>query len=125
MEEEDELRKKIKEINNSQDDQKTKNKKIFDLMNQSFKQQKKGEQQQEQKKICNHYERKCNIIAPCCNKEFPCRLCHNENSDHEINRFEIKEIVCRECNILQSASNECINCHIKFANYHCNICISL
>ena len=118
--EQDELRKKIQEINNSQDSQKTKNKKIFELMNQSFKQQKI----EENKKIlnCSHYERNCNIIAPCCNKEFPCRLCHNENSDHEINRFEIKEIVCRECSLLQEKSNECINCHITFAKYYCDIC---
>ncbi len=27
---------------------------------------------------CKHYFRKCNIFAPCCDKEFSCRLCHDQ-----------------------------------------------
>ncbi|KAG4186914.1 hypothetical protein ERO13_A08G072900v2 [Gossypium hirsutum] len=29
---------------------------------------------------CDHYKRRCKILAPCCNKTFPCRHCHNETS---------------------------------------------
>lgn len=27
---------------------------------------------------CEHYRRRCKIVAPCCNQVFPCRHCHNE-----------------------------------------------
>ena len=43
---------------------------------------------------CEHYKRGCKIIAPCCNKIFHCRLCHDEQSNHEINRFNIKKVQC-------------------------------
>ena len=121
--EENKLRKKIQEINNSQDDQKIKNKKIFELMNQNFKKKEQDENGiQHQQLECTHYKRKCNIMSPCCQIEFPCRLCHDENSDHQMNRFDIKQIICRECNFLQNTGNKCVNCSVIFANYHCEIC---
>ena len=81
---------------------------------------------------CIHYERKCNIISPCCQRIFGCRICHDdvmnlhgggtigvvsggngvggEGSGEESNkecgpmdRFGIKEIVCKECNVLQDS----------------------
>jgi hypothetical protein len=27
---------------------------------------------------CEHYRRRCKIVAPCCKEVFPCRHCHNE-----------------------------------------------
>jgi hypothetical protein len=27
---------------------------------------------------CNHYERNCSIISPCCGLAFGCRICHDE-----------------------------------------------
>ena len=74
---------------------------------------------------CVHYEdRKCNIISPCCSQIFGCRVCHDEmvTDGHEINRFLIREIVCKECHTKQDRSNKCINCNIIFGEYHCNIC---
>lgn len=71
---------------------------------------------------CEHYFRNCKIISPCCNKIYTCRLCHNDNEKHEINRFEIKEIVCSLCNTRQNVSNQCIKCNIEFAKYFCNKC---
>ena len=56
---------------------------------------------------CVHYpERKCNIIAPCCGEIFGCRICHDEQvtDGHEINRFDIREVVCKECNTRQERS---------------------
>jgi zinc finger-like protein len=39
---------------------------------------------------CKHYQRKCKLVAPCCNKAFPCRFCHDEASvdGHILNRYE-------------------------------------
>jgi len=77
---------------------------------------------------CIHYERKCNIISPCCQRIFGCRICHDDVmnllgggsgaissplppggigiGDGEcgpMDRFGIKEIVCKECNVLQDS----------------------
>ena len=62
---------------------------------------------------CEHYFRNFKLVSTCCNKIYICRFCHNENEDHEINRFEIKEIICCKCNILFSVilcvfSSHCI-----------------
>ena len=86
------------------------------------------EEEKEKKENCGHYISGCKIIANCCDKEFGCRICHDfETSEHEINRYEIEEIVCNHCNTRQPASNSCINkeCYFfveTFASYYCNIC---
>ena len=77
---------------------------------------------------CVHYERRCNIVAPCCNKIFGCRVCHDEMTPPPghgaMDRFAVKEIVCKDCKTRQPTSNRCINpnCAIQFGEYHCNIC---
>ena len=71
---------------------------------------------------CTHYKTDCNILAPCCKKWFPCRVCHDAVCDHEIDRYKIKTIKCKKCNTVQSKSNKCTNCSIKFSEYHCDKC---
>mmetsp|Transcript_12071 Transcript_12071/g.18524 ORF Transcript_12071/g.18524 Transcript_12071/m.18524 type:complete len:388 (+) Transcript_12071:186-1349(+) len=72
---------------------------------------------------CVHYERNCSIVAPCCGRVYGCRVCHDELSGHApLNRFEIREVVCRQCQTRQPASNNCISCGIQFGEYHCGIC---
>lgn len=114
---------------------------------------------------CNHYERKCSIISPCCGMLFGCRICHDEcdallppflstlNTDssmvkdegpcntrpvkrrvsapssteeetqHKINRCDIKEVICRNCHQRQSSKrNKCIKCKAQFGDYHCDKC---
>jgi hypothetical protein len=53
---------------------------------------------------CVHYQRKCNVVAPCCGVPFGCRVCHDEMSTAcgPMDRFAIQEIVCKECNTRQS-----------------------
>ena len=56
---------------------------------------------------CVHYERNCNIVAPCCNRAFGCRICHDELSPSghpPMNRFLVREVVCKLCNTRQAAS---------------------
>jgi hypothetical protein len=56
---------------------------------------------------CVHYERNCNMVAPCCDRSFGCRICHDEfsPSGHEpMDRFLVREVVCKNCNTRQSAS---------------------
>jgi RING finger/CHY zinc finger protein 1 len=30
---------------------------------------------------CDHYRRRCKLVAPCCNEVFWCRHCHNQVKD--------------------------------------------
>jgi len=74
---------------------------------------------------CVHYERKCNMIAPCCGKVYGCRVCHDEltNTAHgQMDRFMVREIICKECNVRQKCSNQCVCCNVTFAEYHCSRC---
>jgi len=72
---------------------------------------------------CVHYERNCSIVAPCCGRVYGCRVCHDELSGHApLNRFDIREVVCKQCQTRQPASNNCVSCGIQFGEYHCNIC---
>lgn len=91
---------------------------------------------------CNHYDRKCSLVAPCCGATFGCRICHDdspvlpplriakqvqqagrrfarssslpgsftsmapqmpEDTHHNIDRFAVKEVICRECYTKQSS----------------------
>ena len=86
------------------------------------------EKEKEKRENCGHYISGCKIIAKCCGRDFGCRICHDfEVSEHEINRYEIEEIVCNHCSTRQPVSNSCINkeCFFfveKFASYYCDIC---
>jgi CHY zinc finger len=56
---------------------------------------------------CVHYERNCLIVAPCCNRIFGCRVCHDELSPSghpPMDRFAIQEVVCKRCNTRQPTS---------------------
>jgi len=112
-----EIRKKIQEINKKPISQKSKSREIFDLLNKT-------------KPVviikvpdCTHYTRKCNIIAKCCGNKYGCRFCHNENEDHDIDRFSTEQIECKICNTVQDVSNKCISCSIEFDDYFCSKCI--
>lgn len=115
---------------------------------------------------CDHYDRECTIISPCCGLAFGCRICHDEcpilppprqkpdpehwaddmdlklhapklkrsNSmptsfheeeatHHQIDRFAIEEIICRQCYTRQSSKTDnCVNCGLTFGEYHCHVC---
>jgi RING finger/CHY zinc finger protein 1 len=86
------------------------------------------EKEKDKKENCGHYISGCKIIAKCCDREFGCRICHDfEISEHEINRYEIEEIVCNDCKTRQPVSNTCINKECRFfvetfASYYCDVC---
>lgn len=80
---------------------------------------------------CDHYERSCKIMAPCCNEIFSCRFCHDEEKyenevnhkiKHKINRYDIKTIICTNCETLQDIKQYCENCSICMGKYYCDIC---
>lgn len=73
---------------------------------------------------CKHYKTNCKFMAECCKKWFPCRFCHNENSNHEVDRFKTKFCLCMFCNTVQRAGKTCVNsaCGKDLAHYFCNSC---
>ena len=74
---------------------------------------------------CVHYERNCTIVAPCCQRVYGCRICHDELSPAghpPMNRFALQEIICKNCNTRQPCSNQCVQCQTIFGEYFCPIC---
>jgi RING finger and CHY zinc finger domain-containing protein 1 len=74
--------------------------------------------------ICSHYDRKCELLSPCCSKWIGCRFCHDEENlcDVKFDRFKVTKIRCKDCCDEQGVSNQCIKCKIEFAKSFCNIC---
>lgn len=75
---------------------------------------------------CKHYKTNCKFLAECCRKWFPCRFCHNESTDHEVDRYLTRYCLCMHCGTSQLASQTCINpdCAEPLANYYCDHCKS-
>ena len=84
---------------------------------------------------CKHYRRRCAIVAPCCDRVFPCRFCHDEAEDaagnaslqamsrqHTIDRYAVREVVCSLCQHRQPVQANCENCHVRMGRYFCASC---
>lgn len=46
------------------------------------------------------------LQAPCCGKLYVCRLCHDAEENHEMDRFKVKEVQCSECQTVQQVSED-------------------
>jgi len=66
-----------------------------------------------------HYKNHCDIVSPHTGKIFHCRRCYD---GHTLCPGQIKEIVCRRCNLQQDISNCCTRCNLPFAKYQCIKC---
>ena len=115
--------------------QSEKSKKVFSILNPNANantnnesnnekedEEKEDEEKEEEIQACDHYDRQCMILAKCCNKWFNCRLCHDEQCDHKINRYETDTIRCNKCRTVQGISNRCTNCETTFGEWYCEIC---
>ncbi|ERN06022.1 E3 ubiquitin-protein ligase MIEL1 isoform X1 [Amborella trichopoda] len=80
---------------------------------------------------CSHYRRRCRIRAPCCNKIFDCRHCHNEAMNsidvekmqrHDLPRHQVRKVICSLCNTEQDVRQVCINCGVCMGKYFCETC---
>ncbi|CAD7693783.1 unnamed protein product [Nyctereutes procyonoides] len=72
---------------------------------------------------CEHYDRGCLLKAPCCDKLYTCRLCHDNNEDHQLDhRFKVKEVQCINCEKIQHAQQTYEGCSTLFGEYYCSIC---
>ncbi|KAK9702434.1 Ring finger domain [Popillia japonica] len=71
---------------------------------------------------CEHYKRKVMLVAPCCNKIYTCRFCHNAKENHELNRHAVLQVICMVCKEKQRARMSCSRCGTKFGQYFCLRC---
>ncbi|KAK4375621.1 hypothetical protein RND71_006298 [Anisodus tanguticus] len=87
---------------------------------------------------CKHYKRNCKLLAPCCNKLFPCIRCHDEIADHSLDRqiyhcpfcnlcrlgkgLGIGYFHCMTCNACMSKALSDHTCREKFLEDNCPIC---
>ena len=71
---------------------------------------------------CRHYRRRAMLVAPCCGRTFVCRFCHDEASDHAMDRYAVREMVCMECGLRQPVAGECAGCRASMARYYCKVC---
>jgi hypothetical protein len=71
---------------------------------------------------CKHYQRGCLLKAECCDKWFGCRFCHDEVSDHSIDRHATKTMACMHCDFVQPVGQDCVNCSKRLGEYFCSTC---
>ncbi|GMY15313.1 zinc finger protein BRUTUS isoform X1 [Fagus crenata] len=74
---------------------------------------------------CEHYKRNCKVRAACCGKLFTCRFCHDNVSDHSMDRKATSEMMCMSCLNIQAVGPLCMtpSCNgLSMAKYYCNIC---
>ncbi|KAJ9676987.1 hypothetical protein PVL29_022132 [Vitis rotundifolia] len=74
---------------------------------------------------CEHYKRNCKLRAACCGKLFTCRFCHDEVSDHSMDRKATSEMMCMRCLKIQAVGPICKtpSCNgLSMAKYYCSIC---
>ncbi|MFQ6632720.1 hypothetical protein Gotur_012013 [Gossypium turneri] len=74
---------------------------------------------------CEHYKRNCKLRAACCGKLFTCRFCHDNVSDHSMDRKATLEMMCMSCLKIQPVGPICItpSCSgLSMAKYYCSIC---
>ncbi|KAE8694214.1 Zinc finger protein-related isoform 2 [Hibiscus syriacus] len=74
---------------------------------------------------CEHYKRNCKLRAACCGKLFTCRFCHDNVSDHSMDRKATLEMMCMSCLKIQPVGPICVapSCNgLSMAKYYCSIC---
>ena len=78
---------------------------------------------------CKHYKCKSQLLAPCCNIYYTCRLCHDDNYEYKkgcqvtrMDRYNVKQIKCLNCSFEQTPKQTCENCQTKLGHYFCPTC---
>ncbi|KAL2515948.1 zinc ion binding [Forsythia ovata] len=74
---------------------------------------------------CKHYKRNCKILTPCCNKLYTCIRCHDDETDHSVDRKAIMKMMCMKCLVLQPIAPKCstLSCDgFSMGRYYCRIC---
>ena len=60
--------------------------------------------------------------SACCQKLYACRLCHDADADHTMDRYATTEMVCMSCGHDQPVGKSCRACSADMASYFCSVC---
>jgi hypothetical protein len=72
---------------------------------------------------CKHDVKTAKLLAPCCNRWFVCRRCHDEAvTDHVMDRYNVQSVWCMRCGEMQPFSQMCVKCKHPFASSSCKEC---
>lgn len=71
---------------------------------------------------CAHYQRHCLLLAPCCGQYYSCRFCHDDASDHTLQRASVVQLKCAVCSHEQPVATGCSKCGTVFGRYACLKC---
>lgn len=74
---------------------------------------------------CMHYPLNCRVICPKCNKDYSCRLCHNDDFESqcdELDRFAITSMRCLLCDKVGPIGLRCTHCKGEVAKSFCPKC---
>ena len=103
---EQEKRKRIYEINAMTISQSEKAKLISEIMNPNLS---KFKEPIREILFCQHYKKYTYPVLKCCNKVYPCRLCHDDSENHKTNRHDIDYMKCDFCKSFQKVNSSCQN----------------
>lgn len=82
---------------------------------------------------CEHYRRKCELLAPCCGEWFVCRVCHDTlrndaemdvKKAHVLDRRAVTRVRCLVCRLEQAPARVCAgsDCGVVLGEYFCGVC---
>ncbi|XP_047947774.1 zinc finger protein BRUTUS-like At1g74770 [Salvia hispanica] len=74
---------------------------------------------------CKHYKRNCMLLTPCCDKLYTCIRCHDEQTDHSVDRKAVTEMMCMKCMVIQPIGQKCMSqsCNgFSMGSHYCRIC---
>ena len=54
---------------------------------------------------------RCQVVAPCCERVYTCRHCHDEAEDHRLEQSHVVDMVCMQCGLRQAAA--CTPCQLS------------
>eukprot|EP01056_Protomagalhaensia_sp_Gyna25_P002769 Protomagalhaensia_sp_Gyna_25__2768@NODE_2599_length_988_cov_30_702845_g2160_i0_p2_GENE_NODE_2599_length_988_cov_30_702845_g2160_i0NODE_2599_length_988_cov_30_702845_g2160_i0_p2_ORF_typecomplete_len150_score3_47zfCHY/PF05495_12/1_7e18zfCHY/PF05495_12/36zfHIT/PF04438_16/2_8e03zfHIT/PF04438_16/4_1e02zfHIT/PF04438_16/0_0026zfHIT/PF04438_16/2_1e03zfHIT/PF04438_16/2_3e02_NODE_2599_length_988_cov_30_702845_g2160_i0477926 len=72
---------------------------------------------------CHHYSRRCKLVSPCCDQVVSCHKCHDEATDHVLDRVAVQQLECVGCGKRQPLGTKCSHCHTAFGKYSCLKCV--
>ncbi|XP_047955559.1 zinc finger protein BRUTUS-like At1g74770 isoform X1 [Salvia hispanica] len=74
---------------------------------------------------CKHYKRNCKLLTPCCDKLYTCIRCHDDQTNHSVDRKAITKMMCMKCMVIQPIGQKCMSqfCNgFSMGRYYCRIC---
>ncbi|KRX02677.1 P-loop containing nucleoside triphosphate hydrolase [Pseudocohnilembus persalinus] len=62
--------------------------------------------------VCRHYVTNYIPIYKCCDKQYPCYICHDSNENHK--HMAVKGALCLKCKNVSNDFTQCLNCQVKY-----------